>query len=237
MVMTLQMLRTRCALVVCVLTACTLDLASVSEPPSLAALDAGESVADAASEDGEVADSQVPIVKHASCAMPLPDPMPSEPRITTDAAGRPLFDYWRDFSCDDPDVAGYPTCAGYAGEPIACELCTRASGLCTGSGGAYAAPGDAPLVARSDGCVMGVPLEAKRKACCDGSDQFCVGWPFDGTAKPGQPCAVHADCEPGLTCVSPQTLIEGDRGPFGYGLCVCPFTRIAPEDCVTTRLP
>ncbi len=151
-------------------------------------------------------------VRHASCAIAAPSPLPLAPQILTDARGRPVFDRYRDISCEE--AADSATCTQVldCGPGSRCILLDQPGiGVC----------GDRqaevyPAMSFDDGrCVTHRSDLAHARACCDGLPGFdCRVWPYQQSSTPGQLCARHEDCELGLVCK--------ERRYSGVGLCVCP---------------
>jgi len=232
------------------LGACTLDLSSVPEPRPVvtptrdagedsrqdtgtapASLDAGSTAPDAT-----MIDDAAQRAKHVACSKRVPEVLPTAPPVLADAAGRPLFDYFHELDCDDEAVQSYPTCASYDGSgPFLCDACVGSPELEARFCQSDAIPGPtcAPLLTGEGACLSCVPLEAKRRACCEGIDELCTRWPYKGTSMLGGPCAIHDDCEPGLVCLASQS----DQ-PVGFGRCSCPDAyEPPPAHCREERLP
>lgn len=157
-------------------------------------------------------------LRHESCAEPILADVPREPDLATDARGRPLFDSWTLLGCEQ--VADYPICEAYqamTGAP-ACYQCLGADD----AGGGVCAPSPSdeprelcvPLHDLKRDCWLCVPPAAKAQACCLGLGVDCKTSDAANLSGPGQACAHHTDCEPGLLCV--------DGESFEAKLCACP---------------
>ena len=163
---------------------------------------------------------------HASCAAALPEVLPAPPPVPLDASGRPLFDLYRNVSCDD--AAQQPLCD----ENTLCPSefgasCVQSSasdpGIC-----AYHDDntGRIPFTLDEGRCVTWGVLAVHQRACCahiPGVD--CRAWPYgqaqSRTSKIGELCARHGDCEPGLLC----------KAFYEVGLCSCPDSDEEPDEC------
>lgn len=168
--------------------------------------------------------------QHWSCELPAPAPMPALPQVNMDEGGRPSFDRWRDVDCSAPSE--FPAGCDSGGDCLhgGC-LVSADSGACTYSDvDIWCEGGDGEVVGYRDGtCWMCSPVETHAAACCAGQEGFdCRAWPFPGDSGPGEVCARHEDCEPGLVC--------GASAGVGYGLCQCPGTDPAtltpPTNCL-----
>jgi hypothetical protein len=165
-------------------------------------------------------------LQHPSCAQPVPAPLPALPAINTDAAGRPLFDYWRDLepgSYEDSLCETSNTCP----EGLCTQLAAGTSeGVCMSVDTDIWCDGEGEVLSWKDGgCWMCAPVESRAAACAaeiPGVD--CRAWPYPSNGAPGAVCAAHEDCEPGLVC-GPAS----DEGGNGYGLCQCPGLTSAPR--------
>ncbi len=172
--------------------------------------------------------------QHGSCTQSAPADLPFV-SVPSDARGRPLFDLFRDHACTDEGVESYPTCQSYdANSAWQCSACFGAgsadSALCVNRDAR--APGCLMLTSLDGSCSACVSAQGKAKACCAGLDVDCRPWPFDGSSGPGQLCAGHADCSPGLVCKADG--MEGAR-------CTCPedLARVQgdPSSCSPLRVP
>lgn len=156
-----------------------------------------------------------PPTRHDACGEPLPEPVPESPPVATTPGGRPEFDLFFELDCGQ--FGDHASCTADDRDPHACARCLSQhedtapeSAVCVPR-----AQRGCIAVAHGGGCVSCVAPEAKAKACCLGRDIDCRSWPFDAGSAPGELCARHEDCEPGLLC---KTLPEERR----FGLCMCP---------------
>ncbi len=167
--------------------------------------------------------------KHWTCESVAPTPMPELPDVHKDASGRPAFDLWRDVDCGAEPLFPAPCTSGADCDGGAC-LTSGGSGVCTYVDADTSCDGEGEVVGFRDGaCWMCSPPEVHAAACCAGIDGFdCRAWPFPGDGAPGQVCARHEDCEPGLVC--------GASAGSGYGICQCPGqspdTVAPPSNCL-----
>jgi hypothetical protein len=203
------------------------DSGSQDMEASASAGDAGDAAETESHRDAalpgneEDAASEPPPVRHPSCSKYLLPPMRELPNIASDARGRPSFDLWRDIPC--ADVADYPLCTpeALAGTTAwGCDSCWIGQpgdqGICSTGYGTTDCTVESELLSLRDGtCRTCAPIEAHARACCARLPGFdCRAWPYPSDSQPGEACARHADCEPGLVCI---------QGGVGYGMCVCPF--------------
>jgi len=169
------------------------------------------------------------------CERALPETLPEVPTIRENATGRPLFDLWRDVSCDDATEAELCSeASGIGGASSGCGgLCFRGEpsaedGVCSYGDIDVSCDGEGEVIGYNDGqCWMCSPPRVHARACCEGFAGFdCRAWPFPADGKPGMVCARHDDCEAGLVC--------GPGGTYasGYGICQCPGVDLElPELC------
>jgi len=147
--------------------------------------------------------------------------MPVVPAVNKDAGNRPLFDYWRDYDCEDVGDL-YCTSGDYDCQAVSdFDECFAVDfdgeeGVCAYMDGDSMCDGEGEAMGWQDGACYGcVPVESHAAACCAGIDGVdCRSWPFPGDGKPGMICARHEDCEEGLLC--------GPPAGGGYGICQCP---------------
>jgi hypothetical protein len=193
-----------------------------------AAMDASVSADSSTETDAQAADAEVEAggpepepIRHAACSTDRPWPLPAAPRLKVNASGRPSFDFWRDMSCDE--VADYPLCSAEYLEGNSSWQCGSCwigeeggEGVCNFSGvSASSCDSVGELLTLREGlCGTCIPVAAHTRACCADLPGFdCRAWPYPADSKPGQACAEHSDCEPGLIC--------RDSG-YQAGVCVCP---------------
>lgn len=174
-------------------------------------------------EGGGPAGGNGPGIVHASCGAPTPEPMPPEPVVNVDSAGRPKFDLWRDLDCDavsqylcDPG-GGTADCPSIGGA-MCLTTDPQTGGVCANWDSDLSCDGEGEILGYGYGaCWLCAPIEAHAAACCAGLAGFdCRAWPYPSNGAPGTTCARHADCEPGLVCGAPAG--------GGYGICQCPET-------------
>jgi len=210
-------------LLVAACTACHVNIDSIPLAPEPA--DAG---------DAAPAETAPVVVLHATCAEPPPEPLPASPSVASDASGRPELDLYRDLDCDL--LAAIARCAeADPADPYACTHCLGAPGAPAAD--AVCVPqarrGCVPVF-HGSGCVSCVAPEVKARACCIGLDVDCRAWPFDASSRPGEPCARHSDCEPGLLCAA----LDAETR---FGLCSCPEQSALPapalDACLWERAP
>jgi hypothetical protein len=164
---------------------------------------------------------------HPACSVPRGTSLPPVVGVHGDASGRPAFDFWRDLGCES--VADYPTCEVprqvTALGDWHCYKCSyrTGTGICSADDSTRCATSGNELLTLGEGrCHLCAPVEAKARACCaELPDIDCRAWPYPANSKPGEGCARHDDCEPGLVC-----RVLADQG---YGLCVCPDASLPSE--------
>jgi hypothetical protein len=138
--------------------------------------------------------------------------------VGVSATGRPWFDSYHDISC--ADLTGAPTCANDSDCPNA--FCLQ-KGIATGVCVAPSSSTSTLLISFDDGsCLAELTFEAQAKACCAKLSGFdCREWPYPHDGKPGQTCARHEDCEPGLLCKSGAGVDLTISPVHGTGICMC----------------
>jgi hypothetical protein len=172
---------------------------------------------DSGREDG-------PVV-HGTCATAAPVPLPPEPDVMRDEEGRPLFDGWRQFACEEVSDLSPTLCNDEGACPFV-GRCLRSEpdsgGVCVGRDG----PGDVPVTMSDRQCVTAITAREKAALCCAYPRSVdCRPWPFDGSSGAGELCAVHADCKTGFVCKVGAFLVAGEAEPGeqgSFGRCVCP---------------
>jgi hypothetical protein len=170
---------------------------------------------EAVTDGGTVENAPTPPAKHPACDEPLPEPLPESPPVATTPGGRPEFDQFLELDCDQ--FQDQASCTADDRAPFACARCLSARED-TAPERAVCVPlaqRGCIVVAHGGGCLSCVAPEAKARACCLGLDIDCRPWPFDAGSGPGELCARHDDCQPGLLC---KALPEERR----FGLCTCP---------------
>jgi hypothetical protein len=171
-------------------------------------------------------------ITHASCIVAPPSAAPA-PAVKRDATGRPTFDWWRDLDCgaipaletcrEDLDTWSCQQCL-YASE--ATEAGAADAGLCVYDWNLSDCLQLYHAVAnvRQGSCLLCETPEWKAQACCSGALGIdCRAWPYPADSRPGEPCARHADCEPGLLC-------KVSAG-MDFGVCTCPEAVPSPTSC------
>ena len=167
-------------------------------------------------------------VMHASCSTPLPAELPQPPSVPTDAAGRPLFDLYRDLACGD--VEAHPLCDPETVCPEEADMvCVRHGDSDTGICAHTVGDGGRQPFTMDDGrCVGFGLLSVHQRACCaEVKGMDCRVWPYDGhdslsrKSKVGELCASHQDCERGLLCTA---LLQSS-------VCACPGSDKEPTTC------
>lgn len=164
----------------------------------------GGSAESGSSESGDTGE----VVQHASCQAPLPDPLPALPHVKF-AGDTPTFALWQALACDDPAVAGAPTCG--QDSDCASDNCvdfTGSAGVCSYADIDIWCDGEGEVMGSADGAcwICLEPFEHARACCDDPNAGFdCRAWPFtDEPGAIGKVCAVHEDCELGLVCSEPK---------------------------------
>lgn len=196
--------------------------------PRDGAPDSSQTTDDSGQAEPDGGAREVPIL-HPACDWPAVRSIDStKVLVKTDARGRPGFDWWRDLTCQQ--ASHLETCtqdvSGRSATCLACVLGTPDSGVGLCSSDAIPVlcdfePNHAVAGMPGQGCVLCGDLRLRKRACCEQLAGFdCRAWPYPANTGPGQPCARHGDCEPGLMC-----RIVYDRT---YGICSCPETVSAP---------
>jgi len=169
--------------------------------------------------------------KHESCDEAFPQDPPDEPIFATDPFGAPLFDAWRNLSCEQ--AATHPTCAEYDGSrAFSCFQCLGSKdltgGVCAHDGATEAPMPCVPVHDLAHDCWTCVEPEAKARACCLDLEVDCRTTADEALGAPGQVCARHADCEDGLACV--------DDAGSTIKVCACPGSIPQLTGCNLPRL-
>lgn len=179
-------------------------LTTIDEPPPATTTVGPGETTGGSSESGDTGE----VVQHASCQAPLPDPLPALPHVKF-AGDTPTFALWQALACDDPEVAGAPTCSqdsDCAGEN--CVDFTGSAGVCSYADIDIWCDGEGEVMGSTDGAcwICLEPFEHARACCDDPNGGFdCRSWPFTDTPGiVGQVCAVHEDCQAGLVCSDPK---------------------------------
>jgi hypothetical protein len=201
---------------------------------------------DAGTDAGEPVDaaSALQPAKHAQCLLSVGDKLPAEPRLTQSKKGAyPQLNEWTSLECPVTDPEERGTCNAVDPCPVEFSLCLRpekGEGLCLSNESQ-----EVPLGYGDEQCVAFAAAWVKAQLCCAKTPGIdCRTWPFHGTSKPGQICALHADCEPGLWCqggLYDDGPSPANGGDTVWGRCTCPGVDVEevliPSACAEVSSP